>query len=130
VVAKGRWGQDIFYNRSPGLSWRSHFHATAVVSLAGAVVLVGFMDGRSSLVNRSLETTTSVAALLTFILGVLAGLGHLFTPIASAILMATFCVKDRVAAVRRRAEEIGKQGLGFARSDRIRDLSASARSLH
>jgi uncharacterized membrane protein (DUF4010 family) len=59
----------------------------AAVSLAGVVVLVAFMNGRSLLVDRSLETTTSVALIVTFILGVLAGLGHLFTPIASAILM-------------------------------------------
>jgi uncharacterized membrane protein (DUF4010 family) len=59
----------------------------AAVSLAGVVVLVAFVNGRSLLVDRSLETTTSVALIVTFILGVLAGLGHLFTPIASAILM-------------------------------------------
>jgi uncharacterized membrane protein (DUF4010 family) len=45
------------------------------------------MNGRSLLVDRSLEITTSVALIVIFILGVLAGLGHLFTPIASAILM-------------------------------------------
>jgi uncharacterized membrane protein (DUF4010 family) len=45
------------------------------------------MNGRSLLVDRSLEMTTSVALLVVFILGVLPGLGHLFTTIASAILM-------------------------------------------
>src|SRR3984957_16183331 len=59
----------------------------AAISLAGVLVLVAFMNGRSLLVDRSLEMTTSVALIVTFILGVLAGLGHLFTPIASAILM-------------------------------------------
>ncbi len=59
----------------------------AAICLGGVIVLVAFMNGRSLLVDRSLEMTTSVALIVTFILGVLAGLGHLFTPIASAILM-------------------------------------------
>jgi uncharacterized membrane protein (DUF4010 family) len=59
----------------------------AAIGLAGVLVLVAFMNGRSLLVDRSLEMTTSVALIVTYVLGVLAGLGHLFTPIASAILM-------------------------------------------
>jgi uncharacterized membrane protein (DUF4010 family) len=59
----------------------------AEICLVGVLLLVVFMNGRSLLVDRSLEMTTSVALLVMFILGVLAGLGHLFTPIASAILM-------------------------------------------
>jgi uncharacterized membrane protein (DUF4010 family) len=59
----------------------------AEICLGGVLLLVVFMNGRSLLVDRSLEMTTSVALLVMFILGVLAGLGHLFTPIASAILM-------------------------------------------
>jgi uncharacterized membrane protein (DUF4010 family) len=38
-------------------------------------------------VDRSLEATTSAALLCIFVLGVLAGQGHLFTPVAAAILM-------------------------------------------
>jgi uncharacterized membrane protein (DUF4010 family) len=59
----------------------------AEICLVGVIVLVAYMNGRSLLVDRSLEMTTSVALIVTFILGVLAGLGHLFTPIAAAILM-------------------------------------------
>jgi uncharacterized membrane protein (DUF4010 family) len=59
----------------------------AEICLVGVLLLVVFMNGRSLLVDRSLEMTTSVALLVMFVLGVLAGLGHLFTPIASAILM-------------------------------------------
>lgn len=59
----------------------------AAICLVGVLVLVAFMNGRSLLVDRSLEMTTSVALIVTFILGALAGLGHFFTPIASAILM-------------------------------------------
>ncbi len=59
----------------------------AVVGLVGVFVLVAYINGRSLLVDRSLEMTTSVALIVTFVLGVLVGQGHLFTPVASAILM-------------------------------------------
>jgi len=59
----------------------------AAICLVGVLVLVAFMNGRSLLVDRSLEMTTSVALVVTFILGGLAGQGHLFTPTTSAILM-------------------------------------------
>jgi uncharacterized membrane protein (DUF4010 family) len=59
----------------------------ALGALGGVTVLIGVMNARSILVDRSLEITTSAALLVTYILGVLVGLGHLFTPVASAILM-------------------------------------------
>jgi uncharacterized membrane protein (DUF4010 family) len=59
----------------------------AAICLGGIIVLVAFLNGRSLLADRSLEMTTSVALIVTFLLGVLAGQGHLFTPTASAILM-------------------------------------------
>jgi uncharacterized membrane protein (DUF4010 family) len=59
----------------------------ADISLGGVLLLVAFMNGRGLLVDRSLEMTTSVALIVTFILGVLSGQGHLFTPVASAIVM-------------------------------------------
>jgi uncharacterized membrane protein (DUF4010 family) len=59
----------------------------AAICLGGVLLLVAFMNGRGLLVDRSLEMTTSVALIVTFILGVLAGQGHLFTPVASAIVM-------------------------------------------
>ncbi len=58
----------------------------AVVCLGGMFVLIAYINGRSLLVERSLEMTTSVALIVTFVLGVLIGQGHL-TPVASAILM-------------------------------------------
>ena len=45
----------------------------AVVCLAGMFVLVAYVNGRSLLVDRSLEMTTSVALIVTFVLGVLIG---------------------------------------------------------
>jgi uncharacterized membrane protein (DUF4010 family) len=59
----------------------------AAICLAGVIILVAFLNGRSLLVDRSLEMTTSVALVVTFILGGLAGQGHLFTPTTAAILM-------------------------------------------
>jgi len=63
---------------SPGFS---------LATLAGVIVLIAFLNARSLIGNGSLEITTSAALLVTFALGVLVGLGHTFTPVASAILM-------------------------------------------
>src|SRR5512146_140929 len=59
----------------------------ALLCSVGVFLLIAFMNGRSLLVDRSLEMTTSAALLVTYVLGVLVGQGHLFTPVASAILM-------------------------------------------
>jgi uncharacterized membrane protein (DUF4010 family) len=58
-----------------------------IVSFVGVLLIVAFANGRSLLVDRTLEATTSAALLVTFVLGALAGQGHLFTPVAAAILM-------------------------------------------
>jgi uncharacterized membrane protein (DUF4010 family) len=58
-----------------------------IVSFVGILLIVGFANARSLWVDRSLEATTSAALLLIFVLGALAGQGHLFTPVAAAILM-------------------------------------------
>lgn len=57
-----------------------------IVSFVGILLIVGFANARSLLVDRSLEATTSAALLVIFVLGALAGQGHLFTPVAAAIL--------------------------------------------
>jgi uncharacterized membrane protein (DUF4010 family) len=59
----------------------------ALASFVGVFLIVIFANARSLLVNRSLETTTSAALLVIFVLGSLVGHGHLFTPVAAAILM-------------------------------------------
>jgi uncharacterized membrane protein (DUF4010 family) len=58
-----------------------------IVSMVGVFLIVIFANARSLLVDRSLEATTSAALLSIFVLGALAGQGHLFTPVAAAILM-------------------------------------------
>jgi uncharacterized membrane protein (DUF4010 family) len=59
----------------------------ATMSMVGVLLIIGFANGRSLLVDRSLEATTSAALLVIFVLGALIGQGHLFTPVAAAILM-------------------------------------------
>lgn len=59
----------------------------AIASMMGVLLLVAAMNARSILNDRSLEITTSAALILNYLLGVLVGLGHIFTPIAGAIIM-------------------------------------------
>jgi MgtC family len=73
----------------------------AAISLVGVFLIVIFANARSLLVDRSLEATTSAALLVIFVLGALAGQGHLFTPVASAILMTMLLAwKSGAAPVR------------------------------
>ena len=59
----------------------------AVVGLAGVFVLGAFINGAQP-VGRTVAGNDHFSGLIvTFILGVLVGQGHLFTPVASAILM-------------------------------------------
>ena len=58
-----------------------------VASLAGVFLLVVAMNGRSILTDRSLEITTSAALMATYLLGVLVGQGHIFTPVAGAVVI-------------------------------------------
>jgi uncharacterized membrane protein (DUF4010 family) len=59
----------------------------AVASLVGVFLLVAAMNARSIVVDRSVEITTSAALTANYLLGVLVGLGHIFTPVAAAIAM-------------------------------------------
>jgi uncharacterized membrane protein (DUF4010 family) len=59
----------------------------AIASMFGVFLLVAGMNTRSILTDRSLEVTTSAALMLNYLLGVLVGLGHIFTPVAGAIVM-------------------------------------------
>jgi uncharacterized membrane protein (DUF4010 family) len=59
----------------------------AIAALIGVFLLVAAMNARSIVDHRSLEITTSAALILNYLLGVLVGLGHIFTPVAGAIVM-------------------------------------------
>ena len=61
--------------------------SVAIAALIGVFLLVAAMNTRSILHDRSLEITTSAALMVNYLLGVLVGLGHIFTPVAGAIVM-------------------------------------------
>jgi uncharacterized membrane protein (DUF4010 family) len=54
----------------------------------GAVALIAaLVNWRALMVRQSLEVTTSVSLFVTFVLGVLVGQGHFFTPVAGSLLL-------------------------------------------
>src|SRR5580693_2109202 len=61
--------------------------SVAIAALVGVLLLIAAMNTRSILSDHSLEITTSAALLVNYLLGVLVGLGHIFTPVAGAIVM-------------------------------------------
>jgi uncharacterized membrane protein (DUF4010 family) len=61
--------------------------SVAITAFIGVFLLVASMSTRSVLEDRSLEITTSAALMVNYLLGVLVGLGHIFTPVAGAIVM-------------------------------------------
>ena len=64
--------------------------ALASVAFVGVLLLIAASDVRNFLASRPLELTTSIAALLVFVAGYLVGVGHVFTPVASAIIITMF----------------------------------------
>jgi uncharacterized membrane protein (DUF4010 family) len=61
--------------------------SVAIAALIGVFLLVAAMNTRSVLADRSLEITTSAALMVNYLLGMLVGLGHIFAPVAGAIIM-------------------------------------------
>jgi uncharacterized membrane protein (DUF4010 family) len=57
----------------------------ALMGLGGVMLLAAFANYRSFMTDRSLELTTSAVLMVAYILGVLVGMGHIFTPVAAAI---------------------------------------------
>lgn len=60
--------------------------AITATSLVGVLLLVVLMNTRTLLADRALEGTTSITLIVTFVLGTLVGAGHIFTPVAAAIV--------------------------------------------
>jgi uncharacterized membrane protein (DUF4010 family) len=59
-----------------------------VLFSGGAIlILIGFANLRGMQTARRLEATTSIALAIVFLLGVLVGEGHLFTPVSCAIIV-------------------------------------------
>jgi uncharacterized membrane protein (DUF4010 family) len=61
--------------------------AFAYITFAGVLLIVVLAGLRSLRDGKPIETTTSAAVIVTFVLGVLTGQGHHYTPVAAAILM-------------------------------------------
>jgi uncharacterized membrane protein YhiD involved in acid resistance len=103
----------------------------AIMSLAGVFLIIAFANARSLLVDRSLEATTSAALLAIFVLGALVGQGHLFTPVAAAILMTMLLAwKVELASICRRITTCRNSQRRLARTLGACGLSHSARPLH
>lgn len=60
----------------------------ALFALALVGMMVGFMNWRQLLLNKSLALTTSAALLIVAFAGVLCGQGHTFTPVAVTVVTA------------------------------------------
>lgn len=58
-----------------------------IVSMLGVFLLITGINVRSLRVNNTLEIATSAALIVDYLLGVLVGFGHIFTPVAGAIAM-------------------------------------------
>ncbi|MFZ0663750.1 MAG: DUF4010 domain-containing protein [Acidobacteriaceae bacterium] len=58
-----------------------------LVSAGGVLIVVAFLNFRRAQTSGKLEATTSIALMLVFVMGVLVGNGHLFTPVACAIFI-------------------------------------------
>jgi uncharacterized membrane protein (DUF4010 family) len=58
-----------------------------ITAMVGVFLLVIAINARSLMANESVEITTSAALIANYMLGVLVGLGHIFTPVAGAIVM-------------------------------------------
>jgi len=81
----------------------------ALVSLVGILVVIAYVNWRTMVAEHGLEATTSIALLVTFVLGTLVGQGHLFTPVASAVVltaMLAWKTELRQFAGRLKIEEI------------------------
>jgi uncharacterized membrane protein (DUF4010 family) len=61
--------------------------AIAYMAFGGVLVVIATSAIRNLVDRKPVETTTSAALILTFVLGVLVGLGHHYTPVAAAIVM-------------------------------------------
>ena len=102
----------------------------AVAALIGVFLLVTAMNARSILTNHSLEITTSAALMVIYLLGLLVGLGHIFTPVAGAIVMSHATrLENGTDSLCWGFAAIGDSQRRTARLNRIRHLSGSPKPL-
>lgn len=60
--------------------------AMMLAGMAATLLLAALLNLRDIIASKSVAGTTSVALVVTFVLGVLVGMGHLFTSVACAIV--------------------------------------------
>lgn len=65
----------------------AYAHACAAYFTGGIIALAIVLNVRDILASRSVEGTTSLALIVTFVLGALSGGGHIFTATASGIVV-------------------------------------------
>ncbi|MGC1493041.1 MAG: DUF4010 domain-containing protein, partial [Candidatus Acidiferrum sp.] len=61
--------------------------ALGAIAFVGVLLLIAASDVRNCLASRPLELTTSMAVLVVFVAGFLVGSGHVFTPVAAAVII-------------------------------------------
>jgi uncharacterized membrane protein (DUF4010 family) len=59
----------------------------ALAALGTVGLAIALVNTRALLLRQNLEITTSVSLVIDFVLGVLIGQGHLFTPVAAALML-------------------------------------------
>lgn len=59
----------------------------SIAALVMIGLIIALANSRALLLRQALEITTSVSLIIDFVLGVLIGQGHLFTPVAAALLL-------------------------------------------
>ena len=102
----------------------------AIASLIGVLLLVAAMNTRSIITDRSLEITTSAALIVNYLLGVLVGLGHIFTPVAAAIVMTMLLAwKTELSRFAGGLQPSEIRSAVFAWPHRIRHLPGAAQSV-
>ena len=57
-------------------------------SLSFTALIVAFLNGRHLVMRTKMATTTSMALILVAVCGILCGEGHIFTPVATALITA------------------------------------------
>lgn len=61
--------------------------SVSYITFAGVLLIVAMAAVRNLREGKAIESTTSAAVIVTFVLGVLVGQGHHYTPVAAAVVM-------------------------------------------
>ena len=101
-------------------------NSLVVGGLAAVCLLVLIFNVRSFLTDRNTEITTSAALIACYMLGVLTGMGHIFTPVAGTIVITMLLAWKTELSKFAGGLETSEIRSYFARADRFCDLSLIA----